>query len=811
MILHYFRLAVRNIRKQAFFSAINVVGFSLGLACFTLILLHLVDEFSFDRFHAKGNQIYRMYSQISPGFRKGSGSRSPFLPMPLGPALQNEFQDITAFTRWRTWGGFAQAPKGLFEAEMVFVDTPFFRMFTFPLLYGTAESALADPYSVVLTEKMALKMFGEQNPVGRTIELKVEKGFEKYVVSGVAANVPSNSSFQFEILLPFERYMGTDRGKTEVDRWTRISFQTFVMLRPGSGLQNDTARLQEFYVRHHPDSESKARQQGWWTGTGSPFWYGLQPLRDMRHDISVEGSSVDPKYSWILLGIGALVLLIACINFTTLAIGRSANRAREIGIRKMVGASRKELAFQHLGEAMLISGLALLLALFIAFGALPMFNQLIDKNLAFNFKQFPELYLLLPALAVVAGLVAGAYPALVLSGFKPIETLRSKFRMGGENWFTRSLVTGQFVLSMGLITCTFIMLRQLHFLRNNYPGFNKDNVVMIDASGTDHPVLNAERFRAAVGSMPEVDGMSISEAGLGGGAGWSTSGFDYKGRKMQIFEYVVDPQYISTLGLQLLAGRNLDYAVVADTQTSVVINEAAMRAFGWSMSDVLGQRLTGYYDDNPTRDPEVVGVVKDYHFGSFKDEIEPMVLQMFSPFPRENYFVRLRPGYPGTTLNRLEQTWASVEPRLPFRYKFLDESLNNFYKNDQRWGKVISLAGSLSLFLACLGLLGLVGLATVNRTKEIGIRKVLGATVSALSALLAKDFLKLVLAAILIATPVAWYFMNIWLQSFATRIDLKWWMFALAGLATAIIASLTVSIQTIRAALANPVQSLRNE
>jgi putative ABC transport system permease protein len=812
MLFNYIKLAFRNFRRQPFFTLLNIAGLSLGLACFSLIVLFVLDEFSFDRFHSQGDRTFRVVSHVAEGFRGEPEKKDPYQPMPLGPAIQRDFPEVESYARTRGWGGFVQAPLGLFDESFLFVDESFLKMFSFPVLYGTVETALKDPFSVVLTEKMATKMFGEANPVGRKIEIKIEDAFQPYLVSAVVKDVPSNSSIQFEILLPFTRYMAMPRGQQEIERWTRVSFSTFVRLREGSSLDKNPALFKDFYTRYHPEDDARARQRGWWSKAESPFGYFLQPIMDMRHNTSVQGPAVNPKNAWILLGIGALILLIACINFTTLTIGRSFGRAREIGVRKVVGAARSQLIGQHLSESILMSGVSMVLAFLLAQLLLPFFNGLTDRELAFNWQQFPELFWMFPCMALGAGLLAGAYPALVLSGFRPMESLQNKLRTGnGRNWFSKSLITGQFVLSTGLIICMVVMSQQLHFLKTQNPGFNKENVLVIDATGANEPDKTARLFCQKVRELPNVLHASACEISLGGEAGWSYSEFDYKGKPMQVYEYIADPEYIPALNLQLLSGRNLDAHIVADTQTSVVLNEAAVRAFGWSMNEALGQVLTGYDESNPSRDPVVVGVVKDYHFRSFREEVAPMMIQMFGTYPRENYLIRLNPGYPEATLSALQSVWTSVEPRLPFRYSFLDADLDAFYKTEQRWGQIISLASGFSLFLACLGLLGLAALAAVQRTKEIGIRKVLGASVAGITGLLAKDFVRLVLIAFVIASPMAYYFMQQWLADFAFRIQIHWWMFAIAGLTALSIAFLTVGFQSVKAALANPVKSLRNE
>lgn len=813
MIGNYLKIAVRTLWKNKGIAAINVVSLSVGLACFTLFLLHVVDEFSFDRFHTKADQIFRVYEAIEAGIAGDEAVKDFYMPSPLGPALKADLTEVKAFMRFRGWGEpFVRTPKSVVNEKVDFADAAIFGMFSFPFLYGDPATALAQPNNVVLTEKKALQLFGEANPTGKTLEIKLEKEFVPFVVTGVLKDLPSNSSIKFDVLLPFERFALTDQGKRSEGNWNRSSMQTFIELQPGSGLAQDNARLTQFYQKYYPDVEKTLRQKGTWTKAGVPITFGLQALLSIRTDASEsDGELTHPQKAMILLGIGGMILLIACINFTTLAIGRSAGRAREIGVRKVIGANRRQLSQQFLTEAFLLSVCSMVLGAALAAWLLPVFNELSGKELAFDFQQFPELWWLLPGVTLMAAALSGSYPAFVLSGFSPMQTLKSKFKVGGENWFTRSLVSFQFVLSVGLMACTFVMLKQLDFLQSQSPGFEKENVVVVNAEGADEPNKTFARFRQALANQPEIRGVSGAELSLGAEAGWSRSGFDYQEREISIYEYFVDPDYLEVLGLQLLTGRNFDLKFATDTLTSVIVNEAAVREFGWTTENAVGQVMTGYFEDEPAKNPVVIGVVKDYNFRSLHQEVEPMMFQMFSSYQPFQYFVRIAPGNPEKALAQLNEAWIAVEPVLPFRYNFLDDSLDTFYKSDQRWSTIVSIAGGISIFLACLGLFGLAALAVVNRTKEIGIRKVLGASVSGISTLLAKDFLKLVFIAIAIASPLAYWAMDRWLADFAYRIEIQWWMFALAGMAAVLIAFLTVSFQSVRAGLANPVKSLRSE
>jgi putative ABC transport system permease protein len=583
-----------------------------------------------------------------------------------------------------------------------------------------------------------------------------------------------------------------------------------VELREGSKLQNESEQLRKFRSKYYPDEEAQFKKAGLWTANGSPVTYGLQSLRDMHTDTKIGGGGVDainPKNIWILLAIATGILLIAIINFTTLAIGRSASRTKEIGVRKVIGSEKRQLVFQFLAEALLLSFLSAVIGLLLGKLLLPYFNNLSGRALHFSLSQYPEMLWMLFALVFLVGLFAGIYPALVLSGFRPIEVLKSKVRVGGSNFFTRSLVTVQFILSIGLIISTIIILQQLKFMQNKNPGFNKENVVMVDAEGVEtkkvYPI-----FRQTLLNQPQIAAVASAELGLGDGMGWSRSDFDYRGTHKAVYEYYVDPNYIDLMGIKLIAGRNFDPAIASDTVTSVIINESMMNDFGWTPQSAIGQKITGYADDLT---PEVIGVVKNFNFLSLSEKIEPQMFQQFHDYAPYKYFVKIKAGNPSVALGAIKKAWTDVAPELPLKYDFLDESLNRFYKSEARWSNVIGWAGGIAIFLACLGLFGLTALAAVNKTKEIGIRKVLGASSIRIVALLSKGFVRLLLLALLIASPLAWYFMNKWLQNFAYRISIGWWVFIIAGSLALLIAFITISFQAIKAAVANPVKSLRTE
>ena len=811
MIKHYFKIALRNLRRQKVLAFINILGLSVGLACFSLFLLYTVNEFSFDRFHKNGRNIYRVY-RWTEAMQDEKASGDIYLPMPLGPALKQDVPDVENFVRIQeSWGeSYIKAADKVSRMSISYADPKIFSVFSFKLLYGSTNMALQDLHSMVLTEKTARKLFGSIDVIGETIQVKENDNYIPFVVSAVAADIPSNSTVQFEILCNYNYIPTTEEGKQSVNNWGRSSYITYVQLKPGSRLPGDPNSLASFRKKYYPGEEAEMRKSGYWKEKGAPVRYGLQPLLGAHTDTLINGGNVppvNPQTTWILLAIAFGVLLIACINFTTLAIGRSVNRAKEIGIRKVVGSMRRQLIGQFLAEAMLLTVFSIGLGLVISYFLLPYFNRLSGKDLSFSFSQFPEMIWLLAGLTLVVGILAGSYPALVLSRFKPLEVLKQKIRVGGSNIFTRSLVTLQFVLSIGLIASTMIILQQLKFMRDSYPGFNKENILVINAGEVDGNKIYP-LFRQAVMGNPSITGIAGSEMSFGQGEGWSRSGFDYNGKLKQVFEYFIDPDFIPLMRMQLLRGRNFERGSMSDTVTSVIVNEAMVKDFGWTMDNAVGQPLKGYSEH---KTPVVIGVVKDFHFRPLNEKVEPQMFHQFNGYTPFKYIVGLKPGNPSKALASLQKAWGSLVPDLPLKYSFLDENLDNFYKAEVRWGRIIGWAGGISIFLACLGLFGLAALAAVNRTKEIGIRKVLGASLSSIVRLLSKDFLKLIIIAFVIATPLAWYFMHKWLQDFAYRISIPAWIFIASSGLVIVIALITIGSQALKTGTANPVKSLRTE
>lgn len=814
MLLHNLKIAFRNLARQKVLSFINISGLSIGLGCFVLFLLFAVHEFTFDRFHKAAPNIYRVADWIQgvPGREGGEA----FGGTVLGPAIKSDFPDVKEFVRIQTGfeEKFVKVGNDVTNSIVSFADPQLFRVFNFKAIAGDPYSALKDKQTVVLTKEKAVQLFGRTDVVGSRVDIKMETEYEPFVVGAVTEDIPTNSSIKFGILGSYDYLMASDMGKESNGNWhMSLGSETYVLLDPKSHLMNDVARLAQFRRKHLPDEEEGLKKEGLWDGKGPfPVRYILQPLTHVHTNPKIGGvaETIDPKIIWILITIAAAILIIACINFTTIAIGRSSARAKEVGVKKVAGSKRSQLVWQFLTESVLLSVFSVVIACFLAQLLLPFFNQMSGRELRFSFTQFPQLVWLLVGITLLTGLLAGIYPAFVLSGFKPIEAMKAKIRLGGSNLFTKSLVSFQFVLSIVLIISMFVILQQLKFMRTQNIGFQKENVVVVDAEGTDAKKLYP-LFKQSLQANTVIAGVSASEMGMGEGKGLMGMGYQYNGETKGVITYPVDAGFLKTMGMQLLAGRDFNPQLALDTVNSVVVNEALLREFGLTLQNAVGSELKerGFGGEIVSR--KIIGVVKNFNYASLKKEVRP---QLFSQPPQlepKKFYIRIRSGDPSRALALLQSTWKSMAPQYPFRYSFLDEDFARFYTFEERWSRVAGWAGGLCIFLACLGLFGLAALAAVNRTKEVGIRKVLGASVSSIVALLSKDFLKLVLIAFVIASPVAWFLMNKFLQDYAYRIQIGWWVFATTGVMVLALAFVTIGSQALKSAIANPVKNLRSE
>ncbi|WP_121355037.1 ABC transporter permease [Flavisolibacter nicotianae] len=813
MFFHNLKIAFRNLAKQKVLSFINISGLSIGLGCFVLFLLFAVHEFTYDRFHQNAANIYRVAEWIQTPERQGGDA---FGGTPLGPAIKADFSDVKAYARIQAGfdDKFVRVNNDVTRSKISFADPQLFKMFSFKTIAGDAFTALNDKQTVVLTKEKAIQLFGRTDVVGSRVDIKMGEQYEPFVVGAVTEDIPSNSSIRYSILGSYAYLMASDMGRQSDGNWhMTIGSETYLLLDSKSNLAQDAGRLAQFRRSHMPGEEEELKKMGVWDGKGPfPVRFLLQPLKDVHTNPAIGGPSdtIDPKIIWILIAIASAILIIACINFTTIAIGRSSARAKEVGIKKVTGSRRGQLIGQFLTESILLSVFAVILGCVLAMLLLPFFNQLAGRELHFSFSQFPQLLWLLLALTLLTGLFAGIYPAFVLSSFRPIEAIKNKIRLGGSNLFTKSLVSFQFVLSIVLIISTLVLLQQLKFLRTQNIGFQKENVLVVDADGTDAKKIYP-LFRQMVLSNTAFAGISASEMGMGEGKGLMGTGFQYEGETKGVIMYPVDAGFLKTMKMQLLAGRDFNPELTTDTVDAIIANEALLKDFGLTLSTAVGAELKERRFGDQLISRRIIGVVRNFNYASLKQEVRP---QMFFQPPQlqpTKFYIRLRSGDPSTALAFLQAAWKKLAPEFPLRYSFLDEDMNRFYVFEERWSRVAGWAGGICIFLACLGLFGLAALTAVNRTKEIGIRKVLGASVSSIVTLLSKDFLKLVLIAFVIASPLAWLLMHKFLQEYAYRISIGWWVFILTGVVALLVAFVTIGSQALKSAVANPAKNLRTE
>lgn len=804
MIRNYLKVAIRYLSKHKGYTIINVLGLSVGTACCILIMFFVRSEWSFDRFHSKGDKIYRAWLEEH---YQGELFRNTTTPIPLVPVLQAGLPEIEKSCRIATLTPPLRHNNNTFNDPVALVDSTFFDIFDFKLLEGNIQAPLQSKNSIVITGSAAKKYFGNESPLGKNIQLQLGNDTVLFTVTALAKDPPLESTIQFDMLIPFANASHIWSEKTRTSAWSNVAVQSYFLLRDNASLIAAESKIGSVMNPLVADNYK----------TGE-YLVRLQPLHDVHFNTTLPdelpGAS-DPKYSFILGTIGVLILLIACINFVTLSIGRSTTRALEVGVRKVLGAERRQLVRQFWGEALLLTLLALVIGFILAMVFLKPFNQLTNRTLIFSFDGFTFLFCFI--LIALIGLVAGFYPAIVLSGFKPIEVLKGRLRAeGGIGFFRKALIVGQFAASIIMIIATITVGDQLNYLRSKNLGYDKEHVVVV---ATNKRRLEgnrlAERFENLVQKNPQVINTTTTLYSMAD-AGWMQLGYNDDKNNFRRFRFnAVDADFISAMRLKVVAGRDFQKGNAADSG-AILVNEALVKEYGWN--DPIGKRLPGKYGER------IIGVVKDFHFESLHTPIKPAMLALkpdsifaassdvsYEVSPQPRISVRFAGGNLQDHISFLKNAWKEVSDNQDFEYRFLDDALETAYQEEQRLGNIVQYASFLSIFIACMGLFGLATLVVVRRTKEIGIRKVLGADVGKIVALLSKDFVVLVFVASLVAFPIAWWALSKWLEDFAYRINISWWVFILAGILALLVAVGTVSIQAIKAALTNPVKSLRTE
>jgi putative ABC transport system permease protein len=801
MLRNYLKIAVRNLWRNKIFSGINVIGLSVGLASCLLLFMYITHELSYDDFQQKADRIARVTMEYS---MEGHTAKIPQTGTKVAPEFGRQFPEIESGVRLINRDGIVSNGDQQFsEKRIVFADSAFFSLFSFHLIKGNPQTALAGPNLVVLSETTARRYFGTENPVGKTLRINTGGSFRDYSITGVVSDCPANSQIKYDLLTSF---MTLPAAKSE--EWYSANYATYLLLRK----PEDIAYLQAKIPGFMKTQFSKEEMSG-----SNYLTYNLEPLRRVHLYSDVEGSfepNGDLTYIYIFGSIALLILLIACVNYVNLATSRAVERAQEVGVRKVMGAMQRQLFGQFIGESVIVTSIALVLALLLASLTLPLFNTLSDRQFSVGVWFQPANLLLLLGVGVVVSLIAGSYPALVLARFQPIRVLKGHLKTAGAGQFRKALIVFQFAITAFLIISTLLVRNQLTFIQKKKLGYSKDHVLMLPVDKQVKEKIRSlkSEFRQSA-DVQQVSMASESPVFINGGYGMRRANRPDANYKM-VAGLQIDEDFIKTVGLQLVAGRDLtqmdvEQAMHPDGDSlnyyHFIPNESAVKELGWTPQQAIGQKI----DMGGNRRGEIKAVVADFHFASMKQKIGPLIL--FPEMGGEVLLVKLSGSQLPNTLQFLERKWRTLIPDRPFSYEFMDEEFNKLYVAETRTGRIFSVFAFLSIFLACLGLFGLSAYTTAQRTKEIGVRKVLGASVFNIVGLLSKDFLKLVLIAIVLASPIAWYAMSRWLRDFAYRIDIDWWVFALAGVLAVGIALLTVSFQSIKAALMNPVKSLRAE
>jgi putative ABC transport system permease protein len=793
MLQNYLKIALRNILRNKAFSFINITGLSIGLACCMLIFLFTKDELSFDRFHKKKDNLYQLTCKIIE--KDGKTNYYGMASMIQGPSFKQEIPEIEACVRVKERDYIVKKGNETFYEYASWVDDNFFSVFSFPLIKGNAKTVLKDLNSAVITEEIAEKYFGKVDPIGKTLELEINNKFELFVVTGLAKNSPQNSSIKFKILLPFKY----EEAKNFDDHWLNLSYPTYFVLNPKANIKSVVAKMAKIYASKAGKEIVEERKHGF----DATFIYGVQPFTTMHLNTEIIDSpnASNPIYSYILSGIALFILMIACINFINLTVAQSIRRGKEIGLRKIVGGQRSQLIKQFLGESFVVCFFAFTLAILMAELALPFFNEVANKRLEMSYLFDYKLVIGYITLFVLTVFAAGFYPALVLSSFDPLKILYNRFRFTGKNYLSKGLVVLQFALATFMIIITFFIYKQLNFLTHKDLGYN-DKDLMVLSVGQDDNVKLMEVYENELSKVIGISKVAKRQNGF-----WGTNAKS-NGKEISVAVEHIDENYLPTLEIPLAAGRNFSKDFPSDSTNSVLVNEAYVKAAGWKDSGV--GKMVDFFNGRDTK-LQIVGVVKDYHYGSLRQNIQP---QLFTPQPRMLYgrfLMRMVTKNKPETIKAIEKIYRKLSPYRPFKYDFMDDLNRQNYEAEVRWKQIITLSAILTIFISCIGLFGLTMLSIKQRTKEIGVRKVLGASVFQISSLLSKNYIGLVLIAFLFAIPLAWYATNKWLENFAYRIDISWQIFAIATSIITVIALLTISYQSIRAALANPVKSLRTE
>ncbi|MDO1451661.1 ABC transporter permease [Rhodocytophaga aerolata] len=788
MFQNFLQTTFRNLWKNKLYSLINIGGLAVGMMASILLFLWVQEELSYNSFHQNTDRLYRVVTSIGTADSKqtwasSTASLAPFAAREI-PGIE---QTVRFIPNWEV-SLFTYQDKKFKESTCAYADPSFFTLFNFPFVKGNPQQPFPNNQSIIITESIASKYFGKEDPIGKVIRTNDK---EDFMISGVIKNIPANSSIQFDIFFPFDilvkRYTPNIYWKSLETDWGNFGYQTYFLLSPNASLPAIEQKLTGLQRKHNAYDHSSV--------------YSLQAFSTI-HLYHPDGSDGRIQMVRIFFIVALVILLIACINYVNLATARATNRAKEVSIRKIIGANRPQLLAQFLGESAFTVLSALLLALLLIQWIIPAYNELTDKHMVLRLTD-PTLLTTVGMTLFATLLLAGIYPALLLSSFQPLQVMKGKLLAGSGNAsFRKILVVTQFTFSVALIISNFIIGSQLQYIRSKELGYTKENVFTVDMRGEMNK--HYQGIKSELLKQPGVMEVT-SAAGNLLQIGNSTGDTDWDGKApkstFMVHAMAIEEDFLEMFDMHLTEGQNFTGSK-ADS-THYILNETAVKQAG--IQDPIGKRFKLWVTEGT-----IIGVVKDFHFSSMHNKIEPAVF-LYRPEWHWQLYIKTTGKEAPKAIAAAEKLWKQYNPAFPFEYKFMDQAYDQMYKSDQRTGKLFNYFAAITIIISCLGLFGLATYTAEQRTKEIGIRKVLGASVSNITLLLSKDFLKLVLIAFLIATPIAWYLMNQWLENFAYQIDISFWVFLLAGFLAIVIALLTVSYQAIKAALANPVKSLRNE
>ena len=805
MFRNYLKVAFRTLWKNRTHTLINIVGLSVAFGTCVLLFLTATFEFSYDRFHTGADRIFRL-NFLSTN-RDGTPNKGGTMPYPISPALRAEFPEIEGVTRWFERSASVRRKEQTYNKDVRMADADFLHMFSFPMLKGNAKTAMNSLSDIVISEKMASEIFGQEDPIGKPLQLRMNDTWQAFTVTGVVSNAPKNSTLDFDALIRSENAGDYQEFKS---RWNHGNHDVYVKVKAGTDPKALQRRTQSFMDKYFATDNKDQASQGYPKNElGFQKSLLLEPILDVHFDTeTTHGGGISRAYVYTLLLVGLFILAIACINFINLTIAQSLSRAREVGVRKSLGAKRGQLFGQIWGETLLLCLGALLIGLGLAYVILPTFNRVFQSNLALsNFLQ-PSVLLVTGLSFLLITLVAGGYPSWFVTRFNAVEVLKGTVKVSRPGLLRNSLIVTQFTIACLLIVCTMIVHQQISYLQQKPMGLDKEQVISIpvgsELNGTE--ALKAMRNRLA--NQPNIAAVSGSGVNIGAGLDGSSSrmmfGFLYGKRDVVCDWLRIDTDYLKTMGIKLLQGRDFSTAFSTDSSSNILISESMAKALG--EANPIGKFIK---PDN--KEFQIVGVVSDFNLYSLHQEAKPIALQMQSNWPISYILVRVNPQNLTGSMEMIKAAWKTIAPKQEFIGSFLDENTERWYKKEQRLATIFSSAAGIAILLSCMGLFSIALISIQQRTKEIGVRKVLGASVPSIVALLSKDFLKLVIIAIVIASPLAWYAMNQWLKDFAYKIDIEWWVFALAGILAIVIALVTVSFQSMRAALMNPVKSLKTE